>query len=106
MTGHVDVFAVKEAGASRGARHHLFRIESGGLLMGFPPGEEDSANGAFAILAVGAQGAEALVTSAGAARRLPTPLINTASRDLGGNSAQTAVGNFGTQQKYQLPNHQ
>ncbi|MFI4987171.1 MAG: NHLP bacteriocin export ABC transporter permease/ATPase subunit [Alphaproteobacteria bacterium] len=61
-SGHVDIFAVPAAeGGPAGARRHLFRVESGGIILGLPRVEADGAAGRIDVLAVGGQAAEALV---------------------------------------------
>jgi NHLM bacteriocin system ABC transporter ATP-binding protein len=61
VAGHVDLFAVSIAGAEEvGSRQHLFRVESGQIILDLPevgsdPGER------MRVIAVGAPGAEALM---------------------------------------------
>src|SRR6202045_1563454 len=59
--GYVDVFVVSMIeGSNRGARHHLFRVESGDILLDL----EQSADGTgsrIQVIAVGGPGAEAQV---------------------------------------------
>jgi NHLM bacteriocin system ABC transporter ATP-binding protein len=59
--GHVDVFAAgRPEGSAGGARHHLFRVESGGILLDL----QDTANMTgfrTQVIAVGGQGAEVAV---------------------------------------------
>ena len=60
-TGHVDVFALRltEANAN-GARHHLFRAESGEIIL--PLQDAFSASGiGIEVIAVGSPGSEALL---------------------------------------------
>jgi len=61
ITGHVDVFAASMAdGGIASARHHLFRVEAGGILLDL----EDSVNVSALrtrVIAVGGQGAEVAV---------------------------------------------
>jgi NHLM bacteriocin system ABC transporter ATP-binding protein len=60
-SGHVDVFAVSSIGGStEGARHHLFRIGSGEILLDLPEAL-DSSGARIPVIAVGGPGAEALV---------------------------------------------
>jgi NHLM bacteriocin system ABC transporter ATP-binding protein len=57
--GHVDVFAVSTIeGSAAGARHHLFRVESGEILLDLEQ-SADSAGGRIQVIAVGGSGAEA-----------------------------------------------
>jgi NHLM bacteriocin system ABC transporter ATP-binding protein len=57
--GHVDVFAVSTMqGSSAGARHHLFRVERGEILLDLEQ-SADSADSGMQVIAVGGQGAEA-----------------------------------------------
>jgi NHLM bacteriocin system ABC transporter ATP-binding protein len=59
--GHVDVFAVRLVeGSTEGARHHLFRVESGEIVLDLQSGFNDS-NAQVQVLAVGSFGAEALL---------------------------------------------
>jgi NHLM bacteriocin system ABC transporter ATP-binding protein len=61
VRGHADLFAVAiEDGVAAGLRRHLCRIEAPGLILGLPfaQGPDDVRIG---VLAVGAQGAEAVV---------------------------------------------
>jgi len=59
--GHVDVFAVSTIdGSAAGARHHLFRVESGEILLDLQE-TVDSAGTRIEVIAVGGAGAEALV---------------------------------------------
>ena len=59
--GHVDVFAVKLVeGNTEGARHHLFRVESGEIVLGLQAGFNSSGI-QVQVLAVGSPGAEALL---------------------------------------------
>jgi NHLM bacteriocin system ABC transporter ATP-binding protein len=61
LAGHVDVFAVRIfEGSTEGARHHLFRIESGELLLDLQETVDGSGTGIH-VIAVGGPGAEALV---------------------------------------------
>jgi NHLM bacteriocin system ABC transporter ATP-binding protein len=59
--GHVDVFAMllDEAGGA-GARHHLFRIETGEIILGLPETVAMS-GGKIQLIAVGVPGTEAVV---------------------------------------------
>ncbi len=60
VAGHVEVFAMETApGGAAGARHHLFRVETGGVLLGFPGPDAEEAGG-VAILAVGGSDAQAV----------------------------------------------
>ena len=57
--GHVDVFAVHMIeGSTEGARHHLFRVETGEILLDLE-GSVDSAGSRIQVIAVGGPGAEA-----------------------------------------------
>jgi NHLM bacteriocin system ABC transporter ATP-binding protein len=60
--GYVDLFAVSIAREGRrvGARHHLVRIESGETVLGLPSVQADGPMD-VGVLAVGGQGAEAVV---------------------------------------------
>jgi NHLM bacteriocin system ABC transporter ATP-binding protein len=59
--GHVDVFAVSTIeGTAAGARHHLFRIESGDVLLDLEQ-SVDSAERRIQVIAVGGPGAEVRV---------------------------------------------
>jgi len=59
--GHVDVFAVSLAGGNvAGARHHLFRVESGEIILDLQGGFSGSGM-QVQVLAVGSPGAEALL---------------------------------------------
>ena len=59
--GHVDVFAVRVVeGSTEGARHHLFRVESGEIILDLQSGFNDS-DAQVQVLAVGSLGAEALL---------------------------------------------
>jgi NHLM bacteriocin system ABC transporter ATP-binding protein len=61
MTGHVDVFAVNMSeGRADGARHHLFRVESGGILLDLD-NSAHSTGYRTQIIAVGGPGAEVAV---------------------------------------------
>jgi NHLM bacteriocin system ABC transporter ATP-binding protein len=62
ISGHADLFAVPRAnGAVTGARRHLCRIETGGIILGLPTVAVDGQDQSIGVLAVGGQGAEALV---------------------------------------------
>jgi NHLM bacteriocin system ABC transporter ATP-binding protein len=62
VRGHADLFAVSHAnGVVTGARHHLCRIETGGIILGLPCVAVDGQGQSIGILAVGGQGAEALL---------------------------------------------
>jgi NHLM bacteriocin system ABC transporter ATP-binding protein len=59
--GHVDVFAVSMIeGNTTGARHHLFRVESGEILLDLAQ-SADSAGSLIQVIAVGGPGTEARV---------------------------------------------
>jgi NHLM bacteriocin system ABC transporter ATP-binding protein len=59
--GHVDVFAVDmKEGSTEGARHPLFRVESGEILLDLDQ-SADSAGCRIQVIAVGGPGAEARV---------------------------------------------
>jgi NHLM bacteriocin system ABC transporter ATP-binding protein len=61
VAAHVDLFAVRLVGErTQGARHHLFRVETGGIILDLPdladePGER------VQVIAVGGPGAEAVI---------------------------------------------
>ena len=60
--GHVDLFALPSAGGMpAGARRHLFRVESGGLILGLPSVGGEGQVRRIEVLAVGGQDAEALL---------------------------------------------
>jgi NHLM bacteriocin system ABC transporter ATP-binding protein len=62
IRGHVDLFAVPiVAGAPAGARRHLCRIEASSLVLGLPVIADPAEAQSIGILAVGGQGAEAIV---------------------------------------------
>jgi NHLM bacteriocin system ABC transporter ATP-binding protein len=53
VTGHVDVFCVRfDGGRTASPRRHLFRVESGGYVLGFPA-HHDGRGGGTRLLAVG-----------------------------------------------------
>src|SRR5712671_4034241 len=59
--GHVDVFAVRLVeGSTEGARHHLFRVESGEIVLDLQAGF-NSSGAQVQVLAVGSPGTEALL---------------------------------------------
>ncbi|WP_249150668.1 NHLP bacteriocin export ABC transporter permease/ATPase subunit [Bradyrhizobium sp. JYMT SZCCT0180] len=59
--GHVDVFAVRVVeGSTDGARHHLFRAESGEIILDLQEGFNRS-DPQIQVLAVGSPGTEALL---------------------------------------------
>jgi NHLM bacteriocin system ABC transporter ATP-binding protein len=61
--GHVDVFAVGMIeGSTEGPRRHLFRVESGEILLDLDQ-SADSAGNQIQVIAVGGPGAEARVLS-------------------------------------------
>ena len=59
VTGHVDVFAVRSGAGAERPRHHLFRLESGEIVMDLPG--TGGAIGAVGVIAVGGPGAEVLM---------------------------------------------
>jgi NHLM bacteriocin system ABC transporter ATP-binding protein len=60
--GYVDLFAVPlQDGVAAGARRHLCRIESGGIILGLPFVEAHASVPSVGALAVGGQGAEAVL---------------------------------------------
>jgi NHLM bacteriocin system ABC transporter ATP-binding protein len=62
VRGHADLFAVPIAsGAAVGARHHLCRIEAGGIILGLPFAASEVQGQSIGVLAVGGQGAEARI---------------------------------------------
>ena len=62
ISGRVDLFAVPVVdGAATGPRRHLCRIEAGGLILGLPHVKAEQQAYSIGVLAVGGQGAEALV---------------------------------------------
>jgi NHLM bacteriocin system ABC transporter ATP-binding protein len=62
VSGHADVFAVPIVnGVPAGARRHLYRTEAGGIILGWPFAGSDKQGQMVGALAVGGQGAEALV---------------------------------------------
>jgi NHLM bacteriocin system ABC transporter ATP-binding protein len=63
VTGYADVFAVNIVeGRTGGARHHLFRVESGEVILDLPEAV-DSSGTRIQVVAVGGPGAEALMVS-------------------------------------------
>lgn len=59
VAGHVDLFAVRLGeGTLKGARHHLFRLESGEIILQLP--NVVAAKGQIGVIAVGGPGTEAL----------------------------------------------
>ena len=53
VRGYVDLFAVRQTAASEPSRrHHLFRVEQGGVVFGLP-GIGDTAANSIAVIAVG-----------------------------------------------------
>ena len=59
--GHLDVFAVRVVdGSTEGARHHLFRVESGEIVLDLQAGFNKS-GAQVQVLAVGSPGTEALL---------------------------------------------
>src|SRR4051794_9923633 len=57
--GHVDIFAISLAdGSIAGARHHLFRVESGEIILDLQNGF-DTSGFQIQVLAVGSPGTEA-----------------------------------------------
>jgi NHLM bacteriocin system ABC transporter ATP-binding protein len=61
VAGHVDLFAVRSVEQSKeGARHHLFRIETDGIILDLPE-LGDGQSRRVRVIAVGGPGAEALV---------------------------------------------
>ena len=62
--GHVDVFAVRVVeGSTEGARHHLFRAETGEIILDLQDGFNRSASH-IQVLAVGSPGTEAQLCAA------------------------------------------
>src|SRR5258708_29967331 len=63
LTGYADVFAVSVVeGRTGGARHHLFRVESGEVILDLPE-TVDSSGTRIQVIAVGGPGAEGLMVS-------------------------------------------
>src|SRR5215831_13783427 len=60
VSGHADLFAVNLAAGAEGARRHLFRVESGEVVLDLPEAS-DHTTGGVRVVAVGGPGAEALV---------------------------------------------
>lgn len=61
VTGYADVFAVSMVeGRADGPRHHLFRVESGEIVLDLPE-TVDSSGARIQVIAVGGPGAEALM---------------------------------------------
>ncbi|HWX31637.1 MAG TPA: NHLP bacteriocin export ABC transporter permease/ATPase subunit [Steroidobacteraceae bacterium] len=61
VAGHVDLFAVRFVGEStQGARHHLFRVETGGIILDLPE-LADASGERVHVIAVGGRGAEAVM---------------------------------------------
>ena len=61
VAGHVDLFAVSRTDErTEGARHHLFRVERGEIILDLPEAGEHSSE-RVQVVAVGGPGAEALV---------------------------------------------
>jgi NHLM bacteriocin system ABC transporter ATP-binding protein len=59
MAGHVDIFAVSlPEGGTEGARHHLFRVERGEIILDLPETVDNIGN-RIQVVAVGGPGAEA-----------------------------------------------
>src|SRR5476649_1171557 len=57
MAGHVDIFAVSiPEGGTEGARHHLFRVERGEIILDLPE-TVDSPGNRIQVVAVGGPGA-------------------------------------------------
>jgi NHLM bacteriocin system ABC transporter ATP-binding protein len=85
IDGHADLFAVPIADGSRsGVRRHLCRITNGGLLLGLSNAAANAPAPAYAILAVGCQGATAR-------RRDPTSIDDLAALDIWIASFATAM---------------
>ncbi len=61
VAGYADVFAVRMDEGRSGARHHLFRVESGEIMLDLPDAV-DSSGRRIQVIAVGGPGAEALLT--------------------------------------------
>ena len=61
VAGNVDIFALQITdGTGSGPRRHLFRVETGGIILGLPS-TSDSHTGRVIMLAVGGPGSEVLV---------------------------------------------
>jgi NHLM bacteriocin system ABC transporter ATP-binding protein len=62
VSGYVDLFAVSiEGSAPVGSRYQLCRIETGGIIFGFPFAKPAAQEQPVGVLAVGGQGTEALL---------------------------------------------
>lgn len=59
-SGHVDIFAVDVQKSCLGGRHHLFRIEIGGIIPDLPKLSDPSGDG-LCFIAVGSEGAGASI---------------------------------------------
>ncbi len=60
IAGHADLFSLgSAAGTSEGARRHLFRVESGEIILDLPEDGDNSRR--VQVIAVGGPGAEAMV---------------------------------------------
>jgi len=61
VAGHVDLFAVRLVGeGARRARHYLFRVEAGGIILDLPELAHGPGEG-VRVIAVGGPGAEAVI---------------------------------------------
>src|SRR5262245_45388167 len=63
VSGYADVFAVPiSKGVPAGARRHLYRAEAGGVILARPFAGAEAGGQTVGLLAVGGQGAEAIVS--------------------------------------------
>jgi len=60
-SGHADIFAVDAPKGRPGARHHLFRVESGDIVPDLPRLVDPSGDGLY-FVAVGAEGSQASIS--------------------------------------------
>ena len=61
VTGHVDLFAVRSGAGAERTRHHLFRLETGEIIVDLP--RAGGTTDAVGVIAVGGPGAEVLVVA-------------------------------------------
>ena len=60
-SGHADIFAVDAPKGRPGARHHLFRVESGDIVPDLPRAVDPAGDGLY-FVAVGAEGSRASIS--------------------------------------------